>query len=340
MTAPLLARARDRATVLAFRLGWLLLRLLPERLAYRLFEVVADVVTRRDGTGVQRLRRNYARVRPDLDGAALEDVVAKGVRATLRYYLEAFRLPATSGARVDAAVTHEGAPFDRLEAELRAGRPVLVFLGHTGNWDLAGAWCARHLGHVVTVAERLQPEEMFQAFLDFREGELGMTIHPAEHGTLDRLRDQLATGEPVVMPLLADRDLSASGIEVDLRGHRARMAAGPALLAAETGLPLFPVTFRHERGADGRWGMVMTFHEEIQVDPPGAAERARVITEITQHCADALGEAIAAHPQDWHMMQKVFLADLDPARDAARRAGDGAADPHGQATGTPGTSVA
>lgn len=303
--------------MLAFRLGWLLLRLLPESLAYAVFDAVADRVTARDGSGVQRLRSNYARVRPDLTGAALEDVVAKGVRAALRYYLEAFRLPAMDGARIDAAVRHEGAAFDRLEDELRAGRPVLVFLGHTGNWDLAGAWSARHLARVVTVAERLEPEEMFQAFLDFRERRLGMRIHPAGRGTLDLLRAQLATGEPVVMPLLADRDLSASGVEVDLCGHRARMAAGPAVLAVETGLPVFPVTFRHER-RDGRWGMAMTFHDEVHPGPPSSSsdggERRRRVAEVTQACADALGEAIRAYPQDWHMMQRVFLADLDPRR--------------------------
>lgn len=320
MSPALRARLGARATVLAFRLGWLLLRLLPARLAYALFDLVADRVAARDGTSVQRLRANYARVRPDLTGAELDRTVRRGVRAAFRYYLEAFRLPALDGEQVDASVRIEGAPFERLRVELAAGRPVLAFLGHTGNWDLAGAWCARHLGRVVTVAERLEPEEMFQAFLDFREGRLGMTIHPASRGTFDLLRAQLATGEPVVMPLLADRDLSASGVEVDLCGHRARMAAGPAVLAAETGLPLFPVTMRHERRPDlpGGWGMVIHFHDELRA-PAGAAGRAQVVADLTQGCADALGEAVRAHPEDWHMMQRVFLADLDPARDPLRR---------------------
>ena len=32
---------------------------------------------------------------------------------------------------------------------------------------------------------------------------------------------------------------------------------------------------------------------------------------MTQACADALGAAIREHPQDWHMMQRVFVDDLD-----------------------------
>ncbi len=306
-----MTRLRERAVVLAFLLAWRVLRLLPKGVAYRIFDLAADRVYARGGHGVQQLRANYARVRPDLDAAGLEEVVAKGVRAALRYYVEAFRLPAVSGEDVDRLVRWEGA-MPQLEAELRAGRPVLAFLGHTGNWDLAGVWCARHLTRLVTVAERLEPERMYRAFLDYREG-LGMTILPAQSGTYELLRAQLATGEPVLMPLLADRDLSASGVEVDLCGHPARMAAGPAALAVETGLPLYPVTFRHER-VGREWGMVITVHDAIALPPPG---RPGAVEQVTQACADAFGSALRAHTEDWHMMQRVFSEDLTSSRRAA-----------------------
>ncbi|MCM3554664.1 phosphatidylinositol mannoside acyltransferase [Janibacter melonis] len=314
---PALPRLQERASVLAFRAGWRALRLLPAPLAYALFDAVSAVVTRRDGPSVQRLRSNYARVRPDLGPAELQELTADGVRRAFRYYVEAFRLPALSGEQVDDLVHITGT--EPMLAELEQGRPVLAFLGHTGNWDLAGAWCARHLGHVVTVAERLRPEEMFQAFLDFREGELGMTIHPAERGTFGALLAQLRTGDPVVMPLLSDRDLSASGVEVDLAGERARVAAGPAALAVETGVPLFPVTMRHVPRGRHRWGLDITVHPAVDV--PAEGTRTQRVAAATQACADALGAAIREHPQDWHMMQRVFVADLS----ARRRAPDEAA---------------
>lgn len=308
---------RDRLVVLAFRLGWLLVRYVPERLMYAVVDAGARVVHRRGGSGVEQLRSNYARVRPDLGEDELDRVTGEGVAAAFRYYAEAFRLPAITGADIDARVRFGGPGADSLRADLAAGRPVLAFLGHLGNWDLAGAWCARHLGRVVTVAERLRPEEMFQAFLDFREGRLGMTIHPAAPGTLGLLREQLATGEPVVMPLLADRDLSAKGVEVDLCGHRARVAAGPAILAVETGLPVYVATMWHVRR--GRtWGMDIEI--SAPVVPDGSQPQAQQVASVTQSCADELGRAIQARPQDWHMMQRVFLADLDRARlERARR---------------------
>jgi hypothetical protein len=33
---------------------------------------------------------------------------------------------------------------------------------------------------------------------------------------------------------------------------------------------------------------------------------------MTQQLARAFEAAIAQHPEDWHMPQKVFVADLDP----------------------------
>ena len=309
-----MTRLRERATVLAFLTGWRVLRLLPTRWAYALFDLVARLTYTRNGPSVERLRANYARVRPEVSPAQLEELTTAGVRAALRYYVEAFRLPALSGREVDRLVRWEGA-MPELKAELVAGRPVLAFLGHTGNWDLAGVWCARHLGPVVTVAERLEPEEMFRAFLDYREG-LGMRILPAERGTFAQLQEQLATGAPVVMPLLADRDLTSAGVEVELCGQPARMAAGPAALAVESGCRLYPVTLRHER-VGRQWGMVITIHDAVGVPPDGSPGAVR---QVTQSCADALGSAITAHTPDWHMMQRVFVEDLEADRDAGRRA--------------------
>ena len=68
------------------------------------------------------------------------------------------------------------------------------------------------------------------------------------------------------MPLLADRDLTARGIEVDLCGHRSRMAAGPAALALATGAALHPVSIHYERstGRAGSHRIVITFHDRVE----------------------------------------------------------------------------
>ena len=300
----------DTLAVGGYRLGWRAVRRLPERAAYGLFDRLADAATAKDGTGVRRLRANYARVRPELGPAELDALVRAGMRSYMRYYCEAFRLPDRTAEDIARGVRVEGDAAVR--AELAAGRPVVCFLGHMGNWDTAGAWGSRELGPVVTVAERLRPEEVYAEFLAFRES-LGMTILPLTGGgdVFAQLRARLTS--PVIMPLLADRDLTARGIEVDLCGQPARMAAGPAALAIATGAALHPVSIHYEPldSSDWRQRVVITFHDRVP-DPREGTTRERA-TAMTQQCADVLGEAIQEHTADWHMLQRVFVADLDPA---------------------------
>lgn len=297
----------DSLTVGGYRLGWATVRRLPERAAYALFEQLADAAVARRGASVRRLRANYARVRPELSDAGLDALVREGMRSYLRYYCEVFRLPDRSEEEITAAVRSMG---DRaVRAELAAGRPVVCFLGHLGNWDLAGAWGTRALGPVVTVAERLQPEEVYAEFLAFRES-LGMTILPLTRGgdVFAQLRGHLT--RPVILPLLADRDLTERGLEVDLCGHRARMAAGPAALALATGAALHPVSIHYEPvpGSSWRQRIVITWHERVTV-PAAGTTRAKAAV-MTQQCADVLGAQIREHTADWHMLQRVFVDDL------------------------------
>ncbi|WP_226345020.1 phosphatidylinositol mannoside acyltransferase [Agilicoccus flavus] len=308
----------DLATVAAFRAGWSFVRRLPEPAAYRLFDGIADVVRRRGGADVARMRSNYARVRPDAGPAELDRLVRAGLRSYFRYWCEAFRLPDYTPDRLREQVRAENDGFVR--AEFAAGRPVVAFLGHLGNWDLAGAWSGVALAPVTTVAERLEPEALFLEFLAFRE-RLGMTVLPLTGGGDVFAALLAATAGPRLVPLLADRDLTSRGIEVDLAGHRARVAAGPAALALARGAALVPITTRYEPRPPGdrRSGghrLVVTFYDPVP--DPGRGERADRVLLMTQGCVDAIGAAVAARPEDWHMMQAVFVDDLDPARLPAR----------------------
>jgi KDO2-lipid IV(A) lauroyltransferase len=304
----------ERLTLLAYRAGWRLVRLLPERAAYRLFDVIADVVWRRGGRGVQGLQRNLSRARPDLDAAGLRQLSREGMRSYLRYWCDTFRLADWDHERIRSTVRVEGdAP---VRAALAAGRGVVMFLGHLGNWDHAGAWSTLELAPVTTVAERLRPEELYEQFLGFRR-RLGMTILPLTGGSDVFRALTRALRDGGFVPLLADRDLSGGGDEVLLLGEPARVAVGPAALALSTGAALFPVSIRYERRtprsrSDARWGIVIRFHDEVVPPVDHGQDRRQLVRALTQQCVNALSDAIRAHPQDWHMLQRVFVADLEP----------------------------
>ncbi len=304
----------------AYAAAWRWGRRLPEPVARALALVAADVTWLRHGTGVRRLEANLARVRPELNRAGVRRLSRAGMRSYLRYFAEAFTLPGRSREQIAARVSVSGR--EAVQRHLDAGRQVVLVLGHLGNWDLAGAWATRELAHVTTVAERLKPEEVYQEFLAFREG-LGMRIIPTGgDGDVFRQLVRVVRTEPGVMPLLADRDLTAKGVEVDLFGRRARVAVGPAALGVTTGAPLLMagVTYERLRGARRRaagtpWGVRIEFHD-VPVPPADLPTRER-IRVLTQAWTDVLAGVIRRHPQDWHMLQRVFVEDLDPDRYAA-----------------------
>lgn len=304
-----------------FLVGWRVASRLPEDVVRGLMLVAADVTWLRRGSGVRRLEANLRRARPAAGRRELRRLSRAGLRHYLRYYAEAFTLGRLTPEQVDARVRVVGVEHVREETD--HGRSVVLALGHQGNWDLAGAWATVHLAPVTTVAERLEPPEVFAEFLALRE-RIGLTIIPLDAGRevfRDLVRAVRAGG--TLVPLLADRDLTARGLEVDLFGERARVAAGPAALAVSTGARLVTTTIHHERlrgarrrAAGSRWGIVLTFSPPVPV-PDGP--RARQVEQMTQAWVDQLAGGIAADPTHWHMLQRVFVADLDPARDAARR---------------------
>ena len=291
--------------------GWAVVRRLPDRAAYGLFRLVADVMWRRRGGSVQRLRANLRRARPDADDAELDRLTREGLRSYLRYWCDAFRLPDWSADRVVSRVRVEGE--EHLRASTGEGRRGLVAaLMHMGNWDHAGAWATLTGVPVVTVAERLRPERLYERFGAYREG-LGMEILPLTGGNgdlLDTLAARLRAGR--LVPLLADRDLRASGIEVDLLGEPTRMPPGPALLSLRTGAALHPVSIWHAPADDGGDRLVIRFHDPVETATVGTT-RERVTT-MTQQVADVFGDAIREHPEHWHMLQPLWLTDLPPRR--------------------------
>jgi KDO2-lipid IV(A) lauroyltransferase len=277
--------------------GWRLVRTLPEDRALRMFERLADHMYRRDGRGVRQLRANLRRVRPDLDGPALELLTHRAVRSYLRYWCESFRLP--SWPIDDLVARTRTVHEERLRTPYGEGRGVVGALPHQGNWDWAGAWACGTGVPLMTVAERLRPERLFDEFVAFRTG-LGMRILPLSGGDapMPRLEEYLRQGG--FAPLLADRDLSRNAVDVRLCDAPARMPGGPARLARETGAALVPITLRYL----GR-EMEIWFHEEVPVGPGDDG-----IAAATQQVADAFTVALRRAPEDWHMMQRVFTDDL------------------------------
>lgn len=306
----------DGARSALLTLGLRMLRALPAGMAYGLAAPAAGFLVRGERGGVPRLRANLARV--GVGAGGLDQMVRAGMVSYLRYWIECVRLQDWPPEMIAGSVRVIGE--ERVRQELDAGRGVVCGLAHQGNWDLAGAWATTGLRPVTTVAERLEPADVYQAFLAFRQS-LGMTVLAlGDEGVFIDLVRAVRAG--ALVPLLMDRDLTGSGVHVDFFGRRAAFAGGPAALAEATGAVLVPVSISYEQdrvnlttGPESGYRTVITFHPPVPGSPaPGRADRIR---ERTQACADALAAGIAAAPQDWHMLQRVFVQDLPPGHGRA-----------------------
>jgi lauroyl/myristoyl acyltransferase len=301
---------KDRLATVGYRLGWSVVCRLPESAARAGFQFFADVAWRRQGPGVQVLEGNLHRVLgPDATGADVRYYSRESMRSYARYWLEVFRLPVMPVERLVEGMHDIGHIQDAFDY-LAAGRGVVFALPHMGNWDQGGAWIiAKGASSFTTVAERIKPEAVYERFVAFREG-LGMEVLPASGG--DRpfgiLARRLRAGQVVALP--CDRDISGHGIEVDFFGEKAMMTPGPAALAVQTGAALMPAVLWFEEEG---WGV--NIGPEIPV--PEAGDRKERIKAMTQQIARFFEDGIAEHPQDWHMLQRVFTADLDQERLAA-----------------------
>ena len=291
----------SRAADLAYGAGWRVVRTVPRPVAAALFNRGADAAVRRGGRGATRLAENLRRVvGPGMPAEEFDDLVRRGMRSYARYWMEAFRLPSRSKDQILRGFRIERGHL--LGEDVAAGRGAVIALPHGGNWDAAGAWVAAMGWPITTAVERLKPEALFERFLDYRRS-LGMQIVPVTGGdrpAMNVLADALRAGH--LVPLVADRDLSERGIEVEFFGGRTRMPAGPALLALRTGAPLYVADMWFEPDAAAGY-----LHGPLELPGPEHGPLRARLAGVVQQIADQFAKGIAAHPEDWHMLQRFWL---------------------------------
>jgi KDO2-lipid IV(A) lauroyltransferase len=284
---------KDNLSAYAYFAGWRLVRWLPEKTAYRLAYWAADFLTKRNGKSVSRLRSNLSRTQPSISSAQLDILVSKAMRSYMRYWCDTFRFPDWSAQRVSTtvSVTNEHLLLDAIAAKTG----VIVSLPHAGNWDHAGAYfCAKGI-NLVTVAERLKPEKLFLKFLEYRQA-MGMEVLPLDGKVMGTLAQRL--GQGALVALVADRDLSRSGIAVEFFGGPSRMPAGPALLAIKTKAPLITAFVSYTES-----GIHIDFNEVLIPTTGSDDERVHQIVQMTAQHFEA---GISKHPEDWHMLQRIW----------------------------------
>ncbi|HXU84548.1 MAG TPA: lysophospholipid acyltransferase family protein [Verrucomicrobiae bacterium] len=305
----------QRVRVVALRgLSWVAC-LLAERVAVALAEVVGWAWYKLAPARAAQARRNLARVVAALDARgqgspraraaahdprALERLVVAAFQHDARYYLEILRVPSLTPAIFENRVVVETP--ETVEAAF-AGGPVIFVSAHLGPIELPALYLAHRSGRTFVAPMETVDDPALQGWFERSRGRLGVRI-VGLRAARRALQAAVKAGDPI--GIVADRDIAGGGIEVPLFGMPAPLPIGPALIAIETGAPVFAVGVRRlaDRRVAGRL---------LAVTVAGEGTRRERIAATLASMATAFESLIADAPEQWSAVFFPIWPDLTAA---------------------------
>jgi lauroyl/myristoyl acyltransferase len=289
--------AVQRAFVLAYRSLARVSRAMPEKTGTAIATRLGRLSYRLSSKARLVVAANQAQVlgRP-VDDPLVVASTREAFELYARYFVESFHLPELSDAEIVARVDCD--TEYRLHDAAAAGKGGICALPHLGNWDAAGRWMNAIGLPALAVAEELQPRRLYDLFVELRTS-IGMDVVGLSDPNVGR-KLAMALGENRMVALVADRDFTGRGVEVEMFGRKRSIPAGPALLSLTTGAPLIVTPTYTTPG-----GWRIEIREPLTIEPTG--DRRADVTALTRLMASTFEEAIAAAPSDWHMFQPGWL---------------------------------
>lgn len=276
-----------------------LAQVVPRSLASEVGALIGRVLARRPSPQRSVLDANLAHVVPELSERSRARLVARSYASYGRYWAEAASLSPRDAEPARDRIRFEGRErFDELR---RDGAGLILALPHVGIWDAGGLWGLQDDFRVATVAEPTEDPELF-AWFAARRRRLGLEVYAPGAATAAALLHELRTG--TVVALLADRDVLGDGIEVPFFGRTARVPAGPAVLALRSGAPLIPCAVY--QAGPGRVRIVL--REQIDTSRHGSLRED--VHRVTTALMAEFAEFVRAVPEQWHVLQPVWVDDV------------------------------
>jgi KDO2-lipid IV(A) lauroyltransferase len=272
--APLVAAAES--------IGELWYRLAPARAA----QARANLHRVCEGLDAQGRGSRLAR-RAATDPDALELLVRRCFRHTVRYYLEVARIGSVDLQQALDRVVVETP--DAVREGLRSGRPVVIMGMHFGGIELPVIVVSHLVGRRVTAPMEKVADPAMQRWVEASRGRVGVDIVPLRDARR-ALMAALRRGESI--GLVNDRDITGTGILVPFFGHPAPMSPGAAIIALETGTPVYAASARRIRG--GRYA-----GKVIAVPLPVEGTRRERVVALTAAIAAAYETILADAPEQW-----------------------------------------
>jgi phosphatidylinositol dimannoside acyltransferase len=291
-----------RATYFAYRGLGEAMQALPEPVARLASRLVTLALTSARAESRAMYGRHLRRVLGnDLTESEVRRWTTRAFLAYSRYWMEGARLPAVPRSEIlERMVWPQG--MEHLVEGMRAGKGVIMALPHVGSWEWGGAWLALQGYPMVSVAEPIEPPELYDWFVEQRE-QMGLDILKLGAGSGTALLKALHDGR--LVGLLCDRDIPGNGVEVEFFGERTTFPSGPATLALRTGAVLLPTVVYSGPGRD---------HSAV-IRPPLPTERTTTlrkdVARVTQAIAYEFEAFVRRAPDQWHLFQPNWPSDTE-----------------------------
>jgi KDO2-lipid IV(A) lauroyltransferase len=283
-----------------------LVRSLPEAPVDAFGDRIGDIWLRLARTRASLARRNLQRVVRYLaanelggpavaeaatDGAALERLLRNTFRQTVRYYVDVARLPGRRPADVDERLQVETPEI--VSRAFGPDSPVLLAAMHYGEIEFPAMLAASRTGRPVMAPMETVDDPALQDWIRRTRSSAGIEVVPLRDAR-KTLLTALADGQTV--GLIADRNVAGGVIDVTFFGATAPLPMGPALLAVESGRPIYLASVR-------------------RLDPVAVASegtRRQRIEATMRNLVAAMEGAIALAPEQWWSLLSPIWPDLDP----------------------------
>lgn len=295
---------RTRVLILATRL----LQHVPIGLSQRFASVLGGVLYRTQGKRRRLVRANLERVASYLVANKMANAATAAaanepremdrlVRAAfghyVRGYLESAILPVYgTPKRLEHVQADDWSLADKAFKSGPNGKSgALIIVGlHFGAIEIPALWATKTLGARITAPMETIGDAGLQAYFEKARSQTGMNVIPTA-GAATELRAALERSE--IVALVADRPVGGAGSSVELFGAPARLPAGPAVLADETGAPAWLVVTRRVGWSE--------FHSRIEqiVATSTSDNRRDRLTAFLDAEARAFERAIAEAPEQW-----------------------------------------
>ena len=280
---------------LLYKIGQLIVLILPLKAGYRLACWVADIhyrLSKRD----RQIIINNLKVVLKRDERKINYYAREVFRNFGKYLVDFLRFSKLDRRFIEERIKIEGKEY--FDEALRTGKGVVILSAHLGNWELAGAVAAM-LGYPLNIVAWVHKNRRVNNLFLRQRTNKGIKVIPPGI-SVKKCFSVLRNNEMV--GLVGDIDFANPdhGISINFFGKRALLPKGPATLSLKTGACIIPVFMVREEKDFFKF----IINRPIEYNATGNFEED--LKNLTQRISEVLESFISRYPSQWSIFSEIW----------------------------------